>query len=329
MKLSNRQGRGIYFRNVQNSRYKTFCTAIVDDIDKTLSWTDVGIWYFVKSRGPGWELHMNDLVRRKLEGEWAITMSLKRLRKAGYCQLVQVRRAGIIVAWRYDFFDIPLATPQTKHIIENYDAKGKLIEATSPDRGLPEVGKPRSGKLPRQERGFPGVEKPRSGNGAASPKNNNDMGESNGDAISKDISYPLIILEQDIKERNIDNNYIHEEIDFIKSAVDWWEKAGAETFKTARGFAARELGRAELVAIGEQLRAMGDDELLKRYAAYHRLTDKTVEHFGFNIWGFIKNLDKLGMLVNKKSGASNGVPAPANETEEERFKRKFCVGARV
>ena len=324
MKLNNGSHKNIFFRSISGSRFKAVSTAILDEKDRSLKWEDVGIYFFVKTRGEGWQLHLRDLVSRKSNGESSILSSLRRLRKSGWCRLVQLRRAGCIAGFRYDFFDEPLATPQQLVVIENYNDSGKLLSSTESRFGtrrwdadgargaggdVPHTQKPVCGKdAPHTT--FPLSGKPVCGNAVASQNKNNGLKPANCDAHL--ISSSIYISSKDLlveKERDaFDLNNastslvtpaVQHELDVVGMADLWWTKLGAPIFEAARGFSARALGRSELIALGDQLRTVGAEDLARRYQRYHSSNEKKIVESGFNIWNFINNLDRLGAEVSK------------------------------
>jgi hypothetical protein len=89
--------------------------------DSSISWKAKGVLAYLIGKPKGWKTRVSDLVRHGPDGESSIRSALMELRKAGYADLVQLRKGNKIREWVWKISDSKIFTMiPKKHRVEAY-----------------------------------------------------------------------------------------------------------------------------------------------------------------------------------------------------------------
>lgn len=97
-----------------------------------ISFRATGLWAYVKSKPPNWEININHLSQQKSEGRDAIRKALNELRDAGLVRMIHHRRLGQFDRTTYDFYDSP----------QGFPPHTEKPDTEKPDTGKPDTGNP-------------------------------------------------------------------------------------------------------------------------------------------------------------------------------------------
>ena len=95
----------IIIRADHEKNYKVIDLTCVQD--EKLSWKAKGIFNYLITRPPFWEIHTSDLIERSNDGKSSLYSGIKELIETGYIFRITKRVNGKIVKWGYLTTEIP------------------------------------------------------------------------------------------------------------------------------------------------------------------------------------------------------------------------------
>ncbi|WP_066066124.1 hypothetical protein [Neobacillus soli] len=165
--------------------------------DERLSWKATAILVYILSKPDDWKVYQSDLVKRKTDGESAITSGMDELKLYGYIQIQPVKNEeGKIEHWETLVYESPNENPY--YSIEFYEEQLKKIEnkKAKKRRNTQKKMKP---EVENPDVEFPDVEKSQSG---ISMTTNNDLLQINDLTNIKDISIDIDLNEIPENKKN-------------------------------------------------------------------------------------------------------------------------------